>query len=148
MPRFSSVQYIAAWDFEREQPDPKYPYTNLDEGGCARTQTSIYCTINNANFYVNRTSLEWKSQLPVDEVFVAANNTVQHKIAENQTVQYTLIVYQRADQWKAVYLPKEVADSMYIRLMLLDAYNAPEFEKVFDGVHTETSWVKVYKVAS
>jgi hypothetical protein len=37
---------------------------------------------------------------------------------------------------------------MYLRLMLLDAYNAPEFEKVYDEVHTETSWVKVYKVIS
>ncbi|MFA6888970.1 MAG: STT3 domain-containing protein [Candidatus Woesearchaeota archaeon] len=146
MPRFSSVQYLAQWDFETEQEDLKYPYTNLDEGGCSRTQSGVYCTVNNANFYVNLTNLDWKSQLLVDEVFVVENNTVQHNVVENQTIQKTLIVYQRADQWKVLYLSKEVADSIYIRLMVLDAYNAPEFEKVFDEVHTETSWVKVYKV--
>jgi dolichyl-diphosphooligosaccharide--protein glycosyltransferase len=148
MPRFSSVQYLAAWDYKTEQANLNYPYTDFEAGGCARTQSGVYCTINNANFYVNLTSVEWKGQLPVEEVFVVANNTVQHTVAENQTIQHTLIIYQRADQWKALYLPKQVADSMYLRLMLLDAYNAPEFEKVYDEVHTETSWVKVYKVIS
>ncbi len=146
MPRFSSVQYLAAWDFETEQPHLQHIYTDLEEGGCSRTQTGIYCTISNANFYVNFTTYDWKAQLPVDEVFVVINNTVEHKAIENKTIQNTLIIYQRADQWKAMYLPKEVADSMYVRLMLLDAYNAPEFEKVFDEVHTETSWVKVYNI--
>ena len=35
---------------------------------------------------------------------------------------------------------------MYVALRLWDGYNAPDFEKVFDEVHIETSWVKVYKL--
>ncbi len=146
MPRFSGVQYFAAWDYETQQSSFNYPYTDMQEYGCLRTQTGIYCNIANQNVYINFTSLEVKSQLPVSEVFLVENNTVQERAFDEQIVPYTLLVYNRAGYWKALYLPKQVADSMYIRLMLLDGYSLLYFEKVFDEVHAETSWVKVYKV--
>jgi hypothetical protein len=118
----------------------------MQEYGCLRTQTGIYCNIANQNVYINFTSLEVKSQLPVSEVFLVENNTVQERAFDKQIVPYTLLVYNRAGYWKALYLPKQVADSFYVKLMILDGYNLTYFEKVFDEVHAETSWVKVYKV--
>ncbi len=152
MPRFSAVEYFAAWNFETQQPDPKYPYTDIEEYGCLRSSSGVYCTVQDRNIYVNFTSLEFTGQIPIHEVYVVENNTVQY-MQQNTTAttatsaqEWTLITYNRAGYWKAVYLPKQVADSMYVRLMLLDGYNTTYFEKVFDEVHVETSWVKVYKV--
>lgn len=155
MPRFSAVQYFAAWDFKADAPDNKYPYTDIEEGGCSRSQTGIYCTIGRNQFFLNFTSLNVSATAPVNEVYLVANNTVQYNVlsglTENsetnqETRQTTLLVYQRAGYWKALYLPKQVADSMYVKLMILDGYNLTYFEKVFDEVHVETAWVKVYKI--
>ena len=148
MPRYSAVQYFAAWDFETQQPDPTYPYTDLIEGGCGRLQSGAYCSLEGAQFFLNFTSLDVLSnvQLP-REVYLVNNNTVQYKDFNNQTTsEMTLIVYQRAGYWKMLYVPTIVADSMYVQLMVLDGYNLDYFEKVFDEVHAETSWVKVYKM--
>ena len=147
MQRLSAVEYFAAWDFAAQQPDPRYPYTDLEDGGCERTQSGAYCTVNNANFFLNFTSMEVKANIPVpEEVYLVFNGSVQHQITENAAVNHVLVVYQRAGYWKALYVPKEIADSMYVRLMILDGYNLNYFEKVFDEVHAETSWVKVYKM--
>ena len=130
MPRFSAVQYFAAWDFETQQPDPSYPYTDITEYGCLRSQSGVYCSIENRNAYINFTSLQVTAQIPIHEVYVVENNTVQYMQQNTTTTststgaqQWTLITYNRAGYWKAVYLPKQVADSMYVRLMLLDGYN-------------------------
>ncbi len=148
MPRYSAVQYFAAWDYETEQPDPQYPYTDLTEGGCSRSQSGAYCSIDSAQFFLNFTSLDVQSNIAQPkEVYLVENNTVQYRDFSNQTTsEMTLMVYQRAGYWKMLYIPKLVADSMYVRLMLLDGYNLEYFEKVFDEVHAETSWVKVYTV--
>ncbi len=148
MPRFSAVEYFAAWNFETQQPDPKFPYTDIEENGCLGSQSGVYCSIQNKNVFVNFTSLLVSGQVPANDVYVVENGTVQymHQNITSSGQSWTLITYQRAGYWKAVYLPKQVADSMYVRLMLLDGYNAPDFEKVFDEVHIETSWVKVYKM--
>ena len=148
MPRYSGVQYFAAWDYETEQPDPQYPYTDLTEGGCTRSESGAYCSIESAQFFLNFTSLDVQSNIALPkEVYLVQNNTVQYKDMSNQTTsEMTLIVYSRAGYWKMLYIPKIVADSMYVKLMLLDGYNLEYFEKVFDEVHAETSWVKVYKV--
>lgn len=148
MPRYSGVQYFAAWDYETEQPDPRYPYTDLTEGGCSRSQSGVYCTVDSAEFFLNFTSLDVQSNIALPkEVYLVNNNTVQYKDFTSQTEsEMSLIVYQRAGYWKMLYIPKRVADSMYVNLMLLDGYDLEYFEKVFDEVHAETSWVKVYKV--
>jgi hypothetical protein len=104
--------------------------------------------LEGAQFFLNFTSLDVLSnvQLP-REVYLVNNNTVQYKDFNNQTTsEMTLIVYQRAGYWKMLYVPTIVADSMYVQLMVLDGYNLDYFEKVFDEVHAETSWVKVYKM--
>ncbi len=147
MPRYSAVQYFAAWDFATEQPDPRYPYTDLIEGGCSRSQSGVYCSIETAQFFLNFTSLEVLANIAQPkEVYLVSNNTVQYKFSNQTASEMTLIVYQRAGYWKMLYVPKIVADSMYVKLMLLDGYNLEYFEKVFDEVHAETSWVKVYKM--
>lgn len=147
MPRFSAVEYFAAWNFATMQPDPEYQYTDLEDGGCQRTQSGAYCSVGTGTFYMNFTNLEVKANVPVpEEVYLIGNGTVQHHMKENATVNHVLIVYNRAGYWKALYLPKVVADSMYVKLMILDGYDLKYFEKVFDEVHVETSWVKVYKV--
>lgn len=148
MPRYSAIQYFAAWDFATEQPDPRYPYTDLTEGGCSRSQSGVYCSMESAQFFLNFTNLDVQSNIAFPkEVYLVQNSTVQYKDMSNQTTsEMTLIVYQRAGYWKMLYIPKIVADSMYVKLMLLDGYNLEYFEKIFDEVHAETSWVKVYKV--
>ncbi len=147
MQRFSAVQYFAEWNFATMQQDPNYPYTDIDGYDCLRSLAGVYCTIRDRNVFVNFTSLQIKGQAPINEVYVVENNTVQY-MQQNTTStdQWTLIIYERAGYWKALYLPKIVADSMYVRLMFLDGHNLQYFEKVFDEVHAETSWVKVYKV--
>lgn len=147
MPRFSSVQYFAAWNFETQQPDFQHPYTDLAESGCIRSTTGAYCQIGPAQYYLNFTSLEVQTNSAVpEEVFLVYNGTVQHAVNSASSSDMTLLVYNRDGYWKAQLIPKVVADSMYIKLMLLDGYNSTYFEKVFDEVHVETSWVKVYKV--
>lgn len=147
MPRFSAVEYFAAWDFTAQQPDPQYPYVEINEYGCGKYAEGVRCSIAGTNVFVNFTSLEVTGAV-VDDVYLVSNETVQYKNwtrAETKNPN-ALIVYNRAGYWKAVYLPKQIADSMYVRLMLLDGYNLASFEKVFDEVHVETAWVKVYKV--
>lgn len=148
MPRYSAVQYFAEWDFARELPDPRYPYTDLTEGGCTRSQSGTYCSLDSAQFFLNFTDMGVQSNIALPkEVYLVQNNTVEYKDFSNQTTsEMALIVYQRAGYWKMLYIPKVVADSMYVKLMLLEGYNLKYFEKVFDEVHAETSWVKVYKV--
>lgn len=149
MLKFSAVQYFAAWDFAAQQPDPFYLYMDLEEGGCSRSQSGLYCGIGRNQFFLNLTSMNVSATASVNEVYLVANQTVQHNVFNDPTVAanpYTLVIYNRAGYWKALYLPKEIADSMYVRLMILDGYNTTYFEKVFDEVHVETSWVKVYKV--
>lgn len=147
MPRFSSVQYFAAWNFETQQPDFQYPYTDLAESGCIRSTTGAYCQIGSAQYYLNFTSLEVQTNSAVpEEVFLVYNGTVQHAVNSASSSDMTLFVFNRDGYWKSLLIPKVVADSMYIQLMFLDGYNMSYFEKVFDEVHTETSWVKVYKV--
>ena len=151
MPRFSAVEYFANWDFAAQQADPTFPYVEIDEYGCAKNSAGAVCSIGGKDIFLNFTSLE-VTGAAINEVYLVANETVQYKNwstanedAADENVR-VLIVYNRAGYWKAAYLPKVIADSMYVRLMLLDGYNTPSFEKVFDEVHVETSWVKVYKI--
>lgn len=147
MPRFSAVEYFAAWNFALQEADPTFPYIDLAETGCERTQSGAYCNVNGGTLFLNFTTLETKANIPLpQEVYLVANGTVQHQVKENATVNHVLIVYNRAGYWKALYLPKQVADSMYVKLMILDGFNLNYFEKVFEDVQPETSWVKVYKV--
>lgn len=149
MLKFSAVQYFAAWDFAAQQPDPQYPYMDLEEGSCLRSQSGLYCGIGRNQFFLNLTSMNVTATTSVNEVYLVANETVQHNVLSDPVVTanpYTLLIYNRAGYWKALYLPKEVADSMYVQLMILDGYNLTYFEKVFDEVRPETAGVKVYKV--
>jgi hypothetical protein len=144
--RFTGVQYLAAWNYETDMPEPSYPFTDLNEGVCSRTSVGAYCDVDGSQILLDFTTLEIETRgtMP-EEVFVVNNNEVQHSISESGSGM-TLIVYARDGYWKAQYLPKEVANSLYIHLMFLDGYGFDSFEKVFEEVHIETSWVKVYKV--
>ncbi len=147
MPRFTGVQYLAAWDYTTNQPNQLYPYTDIQEYGCLRSISGIYCQIETAQYYLPFTNLEVQTNSAVpEEIFFVQNNTVQYKSNNESTSGLSLLVYNRAGYWKSLLIPKEVAHSMYIQLMILDGYNLTYFEKVFDEVHAETSWVKVYKV--
>ncbi len=148
MPRFSGVQYFAAWDYNLNMPDPSYPFTDLNEGSCAKMVSGIYCEIANNKFFVNMTnlsSIETKGTVFPQEIFLAYNQTIYHEEYGYDTGM-SLIIYPRDGYWKALFIPKQVADSFYVRLMLLDGYGFSGFEKVFEEVHVETSWVKVYKM--
>ncbi|PIN77211.1 hypothetical protein COV16_07060, partial [Candidatus Woesearchaeota archaeon CG10_big_fil_rev_8_21_14_0_10_34_8] len=115
--------------------------------GCLRTQSGAYCDFSYAQYFINFTSMQVQTNsVHPEEVFIVNNGEVTRHVNEDVSTGMTLIVYQRDKYWKALLIPKETADSFYVRLMLLDGYGFDSFEKVFEEVHTETSWVKVYKV--
>ena len=147
---------MAAYNITNQHAQEFYTrINNLDvitDFGLRRTQCDhgkevAQCAITK-NFIaaINTTTAEVLSAKKPQRVFYAEDNLVKEKDYEQFDVNKTLIIYTLDGLTFGILTDNEIADSMFIRLFLLEGTGIENFEKIADIHKFGTKRTLIYKV--
>lgn len=120
--------------------------------GLQRTQCSqgvelAQCNVlGKINFLINYTSVEVLSKQKPVRFFLAQNNTIIEKHYDDAAYNSTLIVYELNGIYYSILTENRIADTMFIRLLLLEGYGLEHFKQLADIHSIGTKRTVVYEV--
>ena len=116
---------------------------------CSIYEDSGQCIIGDYIFNLNLETMnvDYKSYNPLRFYYVEDGIVTEVNYTDGPySIPYVLIVYKRVNNYHAVLVSEDVADSMFIKMLLLEGYGLDYFEKVYDYVRPETKHAVVYKL--
>jgi hypothetical protein len=138
--RFHTVQKYADWNFKDNKEEKTYQaFKGYD---CIKNKNTFTCQIEkykiNVNFETNKSNYKLNKYILVD------NNTKEW--TKNNDSDKIIIVYKRNEMYKSILVDEKIANSMYVKLMILKGYNLNNFELIGDYSKPENTRVVSYKV--
>jgi len=135
--RFHNVQYYALWDFTGSStPDN---YTAFMQYDCRKAE-SYTCFVNEHVIKMDLQNNVFNFQ-PKKLIVIDGNTTELTLNPEDSNV---MIIYKRSTRYNAIIVNEDIADSMYVRLMLFG--QTDNFELISDISNPETVRTTVNKV--
>ncbi len=114
---------------------------------CSFSKTGGMCFIDRYAFKIDLETMNasFQDYHPLRFVYVSTEGNVSEVSYEGKTIPYVLIVYERAENTHAVLVSPELAESMYVRLLITKGSSLSYFEEVYRSEHVATKKVVVYR---
>ncbi len=141
--RFHTVQQYAYWDFDKTD-DEQQTYKAFKNYECSNVNESFTCIVGNNVIKLNSRTGEKNADL-AGLWFYIDDNLTRFSFDGSKTGLY-MIVYPRDGKYYAIAVDRNIAESMYIRLMILGGYGLEDFEQIADNSRPETIRAVAYRV--
>jgi dolichyl-diphosphooligosaccharide--protein glycosyltransferase len=140
--RFHTVQEYAYWDFDLPSDEQK-TYKAFTAYDCSRDNDTFTCSVGSTQVTANSRTGHNNVDLAGLWFFIDGNLT---RFSYDSKSEYTMVIYPRSDKYNAIVVDKNIADSTYIRLMVLDGYGLDDFRLIADNSRPETLRTVAYLV--